>query len=227
MIKMYDLVTGYCYRNNSPTINGNIDKGNVIAVIGENGTGKTAFLKTIAGLLPPISGKLKFNNINDQYDISYLPQKKNIDRNFPITVFDVVSMGCWPKIGFFKRINYYQKCLIWQALKIVKLINLSNHNINNLSGGQIQCMLFARILVQQSSLILLDEPFQGIDAITCKILMNSIIQFTKNGSTVIIVCHDEIFKFKQNFSKVLLLTHTTSSWKYINNLYINDKNTAN
>lgn len=211
MIKIHNLVTGYYGQNISPSINGNIIKGSTVAVIGSNGTGKSAFLKTLAGFLSPISGKLEFNSKN-KFNISYLPQKKNINYHVPITVFDVVSMGCWPKINFFKRIDHCQKCLIWKALEKVRLINLLNRCIDSLSEGQIQRMLFARILVQQSPLILLDEPFQGVDKFTCDILMQSIYQLQKMGCTILVVLHNEAITAKY-FSKILLFTKNTSIWK--------------
>lgn len=210
MIKIHNLITGYRGQKINPSINGDIVQGNMIAVIGPNGAGKSTFLKTLAGLLPPISGKLEFKK--SKPSISYLPQKKNIDYNFPVTVFDVVSMGCWPKINFFKKIDYNQKCLIWNALEKVNLVNLLNQHVHNLSGGQIQRMFLARILVQQSSLILLDEPFQDLDKSTCKTLINSMNKFQKIGCTIIAVLHNEKITSKY-FSKILLLTKSTSTWK--------------
>lgn len=210
MIKIHELTIGYYKNSIGPTISGNIMPGNMIAVVGSNGIGKSTFLKTLSGLLPPISGKLEFKN--NRLAISYLPQKKNIDYNFPITVFDVVSMGCWPKINFFKKITHHQKSLIWQALETVKLIDLLNQNIDSLSGGQIQRMLFARILVQKASLILLDEPFQGVDEITYEILINSIKQLQQIGSAIVIVLHDQKL-ISQYFSHTLSLTQSISIWK--------------
>lgn len=209
MITLNNLVLGYHHKKISPIINGIITQGSMIAVIGSNGVGKSTFLKTLAGLLPPISGHLKFKK---KISISYLPQKNNIDYYFPITVFDVVSMGCWPKTNFFKKINYYQKCLIWKALEKVQLTDLLNQHINNLSVGQFQRMLFARILVQESLLVLLDEPFQGIDKTTYGILIHSINQLKHIGCTIIATIHDTKYISKY-FSKILLLTQSTSIWK--------------
>lgn len=210
MIKINNLVTGYYGHSTSPSISGNIIQGSMIAVVGPNGIGKSTFLKTLAGLLPPISGELEFKK--NKFSISYLPQKNNIDYYFPITVFDVVSMGCWPKINFFKKINYHQQCLIWQALEKVKLVDLLNRCVDSLSGGQIQRMLLARILVQKSSLILLDEPFQGIDKMTCEILISSISQLQQIGCTIIAVLHDKKLTSRY-FSQVLSLTQSTSIWQ--------------
>lgn len=210
IISMHDLLIGYYGQKISPMITGSIPKGSIIAVLGSNGIGKSTFLKTLAGLLSPISGRLTFHK--NKLSISYLPQKKNIDYYFPITVFDIVSMGCWPKISFFKKINYYHRFLIQKALKKMGLINLVDKFIDNLSGGQIQRVMFARILVQRSSLILLDEPFQGIDSITCDTLIHSIVELQQIGCTIIVALHDEKFITKY-FSKILLLTHTKNIWK--------------
>lgn len=121
-------------------------------------------------------------------------------------------MGCWPKVNFFKKLNYKKKCLIRNALKEVNLLNILHQQINNLSGGQIQRMLFARILVQQSSLILLDEPFQGIDQVTCNTLIQSINNLRKKGCTIIIVLHDYQF-ISQYLSCILSLNQFNSTWR--------------
>lgn len=200
---------GYLGQKIGPSITGYISKGSMIAVTGSNGIGKSTFLKILARLTIPISGKLEFKQ--NKFSVSYLPQIKNIDYSFPVTVFDVVSMGCWPRIGFLSKLNIYQQNLIWKALEQVKLLDLLNRDINTLSGGQFQRVLFARILVQKSSLILLDEPFQGIDAFACKMLMRSIIRLNQYGSTIIVVVHNDKFIVKY-FSKILLLHRYSSIW---------------
>lgn len=211
MIELHNLIAGYQGKPSTPLINGKIVKGSMLAIIGPNGIGKSTFLKTLAGLLPPTSGELKFKKQIKSY-ISYLPQQNNINYNLPITVFDVVSMGCWPKINFFKKLNHYEKHLIWNTLQEVDLLNIYNYNINRLSGGQIQRMLIARILIQQSSLILLDEPFQYIDKTTCNTLISSIDNLRQKGSTIIMVVHNYKFISKY-FSNILLLNQFSSIWQ--------------
>lgn len=206
-----NLIAGYYGCNISPMISGYINKGSMIAVVGPNGIGKSTFLKTVAGLLPPISGKLEFGNLG-RPKISYLPQIKNLDYCYPLTVFDVVSMGCWPKINLFKKLSYYQKILICRALKTMQLSRLLHRYIGDLSGGQFQRMLFARVLVQQSPLILLDEPCQGIDQKICSIMMHAVSQLCKNGCTAIMVLRDEKL-IEKYFSSILVLTCSYSIWK--------------
>ncbi|ADV33453.1 ABC transporter (putative manganese transport system) [Candidatus Blochmanniella vafra str. BVAF] len=212
MMVIHNLIAGYFNRNVTPMINGYIKRGSILTVVGSNGVGKSTFLKTLAGLLPPNSGNLEFLKVEKPRIIGYLPQKKNIDCYFPVTVFDVVAMGCWPRINFLKRINDEQKYLIWKALKKVKLLNLMHRCVHSLSGGEFQRMLFARILVQQAQFILLDEPLQGIDQETCEIFLSSINQMSQYGCTIVIVLHDNQFASKYLVYDTLLLTQSNSIW---------------
>ncbi|WHL25043.1 MAG: ABC transporter ATP-binding protein [Candidatus Blochmannia vicinus] len=210
MMTLYNVIAGYYGRNVSPSVSGRIKYGSMIAIVGPNGIGKSTLLKTLAGLLPPISGTLAFGK-RGKPRISYLPQDKTIDYHFPLTVFDVVSMGCWPRINLLKRLNRRQKIVIWRSLEQVKLLDLLNQYIENLSGGQVQRMLFARILTQQASLILLDEPFQGVDKNTCKIMIRSVNLLCRRGCTVIAALHnDELVT--EYFPNILSLTHSCSIW---------------
>lgn len=212
MIILDNMTVGYFGRKVSPVIHGYIKKGSMIAIVGANGSGKSTFLKTLSGSLPPISGRLDFGEFG-RPSISYLPQVKRLDYCYPLTVFDVVSMGCWPKISLFAKLDYYQKIIIWSALRKVQLLSLSNQFIKNLSGGQFQRMLFARILVQQASLVLLDEPFVGIDVNICNVMINAVSELCKHGCTVVIVLHDDRL-VDRYFSNVLRLTSTCSLWKF-------------
>ncbi|URJ25131.1 metal ABC transporter ATP-binding protein [Candidatus Blochmannia ocreatus (nom. nud.)] len=205
MIKLYNLITGYNTNKIGVSITGCIKPGSMIAIVGPNGIGKSTLLKTLAGLLPPISGSLELSNKTNPLSISYLPQKITIDLNFPLTVFDVVSMGCWPGICLIKKLDKKQLAIIWRSLKQVKLLNTLNQYISNLSGGQVQRMLFARVLVQKSSLILLDEPFQGVDLDTCNMMISAIKKLCKFGHTAIVVSHDIKF-INKHFSDIFLLT---------------------
>lgn len=211
MITLNNLIIGYYKHKINIVLNGYIKKGSMIAVVGANGTGKSTLLKTLIGLLPPISGRIQFGKLGRPI-ISYLPQIKIIDSCCPLTVFDVVSMGCWPKLSLFSELRYYQKIKVCRALKTVKLLNLLRQYVGSLSGGQFQRMLFARVLVQQASLILLDEPFQGVDKSICKIMIRSIIQLCNQGCTVIVVSHD--YKLvARYFSTILMLTDSYGVWK--------------
>ncbi|AGC03330.1 ABC transporter family protein [Candidatus Blochmanniella chromaiodes str. 640] len=211
MMTLYNLIAGYCGRNVSPSVSGRIKYGSMIAIIGPNGIGKSTLLKTLAGLLPPVSGRLEFGK-KGRPRMGYLPQNRNIDPYFPLTVFDVVSMGCWPRINLLKRLNQHQRAVIWRSLGQVKLLDVLNQYIETLSGGQVQRMLFARILAQQASLILLDEPFQGIDINTCKIMIRAVNLLCRRGCTVIAALHNNNEFITEYFPNTLLLTCSRSIW---------------
>ncbi|QOI10809.1 ATP-binding cassette domain-containing protein [Blochmannia endosymbiont of Colobopsis nipponica] len=203
MIKLKNVSIGYCGYAISSFLNHYFKLGSMTAVVGNNGSGKTTLLKTIAGKLPPVSGRIEFCVENEFYT-SYLAQCPDIDRQFPITVFDVVAMGCWPKIGLLSNIDYFQQKIIWDALLQMKLIHLYHKNIAYLSGGEFQRVLFARLLVQHASLILLDEPFNNIDKQTCDLMMSIIGKLNQQGCTIIMVVHS-CYYISKYFSDVLSL----------------------
>ncbi|WP_159714924.1 metal ABC transporter ATP-binding protein [Blochmannia endosymbiont of Camponotus nipponensis] len=210
MMTLYNLIVGYYGRNVSPSVSGRIKHGSMIAIMGPNGIGKSTLLKTLAGLLPPIAGRLEFGK-KGRPRMSYLPQDTTIDHHFPLTVFDVVSMGCWPRTNLFQKLNWHQRAVIWRSLEQVRLLDVLHQYIENLSGGQVQRMLFARILVQQASLILLDEPFQGIDINTCRIMIRAVNLLCKRGCTVIAALHNHEL-VTEYFPNTLSLTCSCSIW---------------
>lgn len=190
MITLHNLVMGYQGQGiGVPPLNGCFVNGTMTAIVGANGSGKSTLLKTLAGLLPPVNGTLSFSYAS-QLRIGYLPQQAEMDRQFPLTVFDVVAMGCWPAYSLLRRFNRAQQTAIWQALMRVGLEVLAHRSISTLSVGQFQRMLFARLLVQETPLLLLDEPFSGIDKPSCGLLMTLIEQLHRQGRTVIVVLHD-------------------------------------
>ncbi|MGF1827553.1 metal ABC transporter ATP-binding protein [Vibrio splendidus] len=204
MINIKNLVTGYSYSPVSSPINIEIKQGSMTALIGINGCGKSTLLKTLAGLLKPQSGEVSYTG-RSRPQIAYLPQQADLDRDFPLNVYDVVSMGCWPKRNLWKRIKHQDHQNIEQALKKVNLAHLANASISELSGGQFQRMLFARLFVQQALILMLDEPFSGIDAETSELLIRLIQQLNQEGHTIIVVLHDNesVANF---FPESLLLT---------------------
>lgn len=189
MIEFLNLVVGY---QNTPVvgaISGEINTGTLTAIIGPNGAGKSTLLKTVCGTIQPISGEIRFatNRVNN---IAWLPQQSNIDRDFPINVFEVVSMGCWPSKSLFRKLSTVDLNKVNQALEQVGLLDLKHTSIGLLSGGQFQRMLFARLLVQDAPLMLMDEPFVGIDEETQDLLLKIIIDLHKKGRTIVAVLHD-------------------------------------
>lgn len=210
MIQLTQLLMGYQRQCVTQPVSGTFCAGSMTAIIGANGTGKSTLLKTIAGLLPPIAGELRFaSGIRPR--IAYLPQQSEMDRQFPVNVFDVVSMGCWPSTGLLRRIGAADRARIQQALERVGLSAMPDRPIEALSGGQFQRMLFARLLVQQAPLVLLDEPFTGIDEPTCELLLAVIKQLHAQGQTILVVLHDHV-QVARHFPQTLLLTPEKNLW---------------
>jgi zinc/manganese transport system ATP-binding protein len=214
MISVSQLRVGYDRRAVAMPIDGNFSEGSLTAVIGANGAGKSTFLKTLAGLQPAISGTLSFNAAGKPCSrprLAYLPQQAELDRAFPISVFDLVAMGCWPQSGLFGGINRRSGELVEQALETVGMTSKAHLLVGELSGGQLQRTLFARLLIQQAPLIMLDEPFTGIDSQTTELLLKVIGQWHQEGRTVIAVLHD-ISMVARHFPHVLYLSAQRNIW---------------
>jgi len=161
-----------------------IPKGSLTAVVGPNGAGKSTLLKGVVGSLPPLSGQVSLGAL-ESHDVSYLPQQSEVDRLFPISVYELVSMGLWRDIGAFGRVSHTHRARIKEALAAVGLENFEKRAIGSLSGGQLQRALFARLLLQDSPLVLLDEPFNAIDASTTADLINVVKHWHGEGRTIL------------------------------------------
>lgn len=165
-----------------------IPLGSLSAIIGPNGGGKSTLLKLISGILPLKEGEI--NGVGRGADLAYLPQSKDIDCTFPIHVEDVVAMGLWRRAGSFRKITRQDREEISSALSQVGLSGFEKRNIDALSGGQLQRLFFARVIAQDAKIILLDEPFTGVDGKTIKDLLDIISRWHKTARTVIAVMHD-------------------------------------
>ena len=184
-----DLTLGY---DRSPAVrglNGEIADGSLTAIVGPNGAGKSTLLKGSMGLLRPLEGKVCVGALA-RTDIAYLAQHSEIDRTFPLSVLDLVSMGLWHKVGGFGSLGSDDARRVSEAISAVGLDGLESRPIGHLSGGQLQRALFARLLLQDARLIMLDEPFASIDARTMADLINVIQRWHGEGRTVVAVLHD-------------------------------------
>lgn len=182
-----------------------IPQGIFLGVVGPNGAGKTTFLKSILGLLKPLAGSIKiFDEKNNKKALSYVPQRTSVDWDFPIQVLDIVLMGLYPAIGWFKKPKqeHIDKALF--ALEQVKLLDCAYRPIGQLSGGQQQRVFLARALVQDAEILLLDEPFAGVDMTTEKIIINLLKALRNDGKTIIVVHHD-LQTLAEYFDWLLLL----------------------
>lgn len=205
MIIFSNLQAGYQRQGVTPVIDGQIAAGTLTALIGANGSGKSTLLKTIAGLLPPVSGRCELRL--SRKEIGWLPQRSELEVRFPLTVFELVAMGCWPRCGWFGGITSSLRAEIMQALEAVQMDSFAAAQPATLSGGQLQRVLFARLMLQRSKLWLLDEPFNGIDRQTIALLMSILQQQQQQGTTLVVVLHDNVL-VKRYFQDVIALDTT-------------------
>ncbi|MEM7667620.1 MAG: zinc ABC transporter ATP-binding protein AztA [Pseudomonadota bacterium] len=180
-----------------------IAPGSLTAVVGPNGAGKSSLLKAVAGVLKPLAGDVRLA-ASRQDQIAYLPQQSELDRSFPVSVIDVIGMGLWKEIGPFGRLTCEQKSRIGDVISTVGLDGLETRPVSSLSGGQMQRVLFARLLLQDAPLILLDEPFTAIDMRTLADLLAIIQRWNCEGRTVLVVLHD-LDIVRANFPETLML----------------------
>jgi zinc/manganese transport system ATP-binding protein len=167
-----------------------VHQGALVALIGPNGAGKSTLLKGIMGQVQPLDGQIHLHGI---------------DRSFPITVQELVALGAWKEIGAFGRLQQNHKEQVAYALQQLNLSGFEKRLISSLSGGQMQRVLFARLLVQNARLILLDEPFTGVDSRTTHDLLHMITAWHKQGKTIIAVLHD-LDQVRKHFPECLLLS---------------------
>ncbi|MDO5685979.1 MAG: metal ABC transporter ATP-binding protein [Neisseria sp.] len=178
-------------------------EGEAWAICGPNGAGKSTLLKSIMGLEKCDTGHVVFDGL-ERRDIAYLPQQAEIDRSQPISVFELAATGLWYEIGSFGGLNTAQRSRVQEALRRVGMEDYAQRLIAQLSNGQFQRVLFARMLVQNAKFLLLDEPFTAIDARTTDALLAILSGCLKAGQGVIAVLHDDA-QVRAHFSHTLLL----------------------
>lgn len=186
-------------------LNATIKNNSLLALVGPNGGGKSTLIKCLLGILHPTSGNVVLNT--EKSKIAYLPQVNTMDKSFPINVADTVSMGFWKKNQLHRALDKSQEQALQQVLEKLNLAKLQKSSIANLSGGELQKTIFARIMLQDADLILLDEPFAAIDAATTKELLNLINDWHNAGKTIIAVMHD-LQQVREYFPETLLISKT-------------------
>ena len=209
-ITFRDVTLGYDRHPAVHHLDGEVAQGALLAVVGPNGAGKSTLFRGLAGILKPLSGSIDLGGL-DIRDIAYLPQSVDIDRTFPISVFDLVGTGLWRTTGFFGGMGKPARDKITQALAAVGLNGFENRSIGTLSGGQMQRMLFARALLQDARLIVLDEPFNAIDAKTSADLLTLVRRWHDEGRTVLAALHD-FDLVRAHFPETLLLARGPVAW---------------
>jgi zinc/manganese transport system ATP-binding protein len=209
-LQFRDLTLGYDRHPAVHHLSGAVACGSLTAVVGPNGAGKSTLFKGVVGALKPLAGRIDRNGVKPE-DIAYLPQVAEIDRSFPISVYDMVAMGLWRSKGLFGGIGKSEREAVGRALEAVGLSGFEQRAIGTLSGGQMQRMLFARLLLQDARVIVLDEPFNAIDAKTSTDLLALVRRWHQEERTVLAALHDlEIVR--GHFPEALLLARAPVAW---------------
>lgn len=202
-LSFHKLTLGYEKLPAVHNLEAEIKAGSLTAIVGPNGAGKSTLLKGVTGNLSPIEGKISTAGLKPG-DIAYLPQQSDIDRSFPISVVEIVAMGLWRRIGAFGSLRRGERARVEAAIAAVGLTGLEKRAIGSLSGGQMQRALFARLLLQDAQLVLLDEPFTAIDLNTMSDLIDVIKRWHGEGRTVLAVLHDDE-TVKAHFPQTMML----------------------
>ena len=185
-IEIRNLTVAYGENIALENFNLDIEVGSLMALVGPNGAGKSTLIKTILKFLKQITGEIKINGKT----LAYVPQRNSVDWDFPTTLFDVVEMGCYGRVGFFKRVSTEEKQKVLKAIEQVGMLDFKDRKISELSGGQQQRAFIARALVQEADIYLMDEPFQGVDSTTEKSIVDILKKLKSEGKTLIVVHHD-------------------------------------
>ena len=205
MISLDNLTV--CYRRHPAIhhISGEFSRGSHTAIVGPNGAGKTTLLKAMVGLLPS-TGTVRIAG-----EVAYLPQLTELDRQFPVTVEELVLSGNWRQSGNWRGIDAQARDRVHQALHRLGLGDLAARPISMLSGGQLQRARFARLMIQDAPIVLLDEPFNSIDSRTTQILLGLLEQWHAAGKTLVTVVHD-LGMTRAHFPQTLLLAREVIAW---------------
>jgi zinc/manganese transport system ATP-binding protein len=191
-------------------VSGRFAPGSLTALVGPNGGGKTTLIKAMLGLLRRARGDIRLEGAAPA-EIAYMPQRAELDRTFPISVLDMVQMGHWGRVGWFGRLPAAATRASLAAIAAVGLAEQAHAPIATLSAGQLQRALFARVIVRDSGLIVLDEPFEAVDARTVGELMTLLDGWHRQGRTVIAVLHD-LAQVRARFPEALLLARDVIAW---------------
>ncbi len=170
-----------------------IPSGVLLAIVGPNGAGKTTLIKAILGLVKPAAGQVAICGKpyhEQRHLVGYVPQRGSVDWDFPTSVLDVVMMGRYGALGWFRRPGSHERTLALEALRKVAMEQFAERQISQLSGGQQQRVFLARALVQDAEIYFMDEPFQGVDATTERAIIQLLRELRARGKTVVVVHHD-------------------------------------
>lgn len=185
-IEIKNLTVAYGENIALENFNLDIEEGSLMTLVGPNGAGKSTLIKTMLKFIKQITGEIKINGKS----LAYVPQRNSVDWDFPTTLFDVVEMGCYGRVGLFKRVSKEEKQKVLKAIEQVGMLDFKDRQISELSGGQQQRAFIARALVQEADIYLMDEPFQGVDSTTERSIVDILKKLKSEGKTLLVVHHD-------------------------------------
>ena len=207
-VRLRDVTVRYGRRTALEAVSGEFASGSLTAVVGANGAGKSTLLAAIAGVVRLSRGTV---NCGARQHLAYLPQLAAIDRDYPLTVLELIALGGWREFGAFRSPS---TALRTRAALVAETVGLSGRlarQIGELSVGELQRALFARLMLQDAAVILLDEPFTAVDAQTLSVLLDQVIQWHQEGRTVIAVQHD-LDLVRARFPLTLVLARRCLAW---------------
>lgn len=206
-LELHDLTVSYAKKPVLYGVDVQVPQGALVGIIGPNGAGKSTMIRAIMGLLPLSSGWVKVFDepfAQSRHRVGYVPQREQVDWDFPVNVMDVVMMGRYGRLGWIKRPSREDRRIAEESLDKVGMLPFRNRQIANLSGGQQQRVFLARALAQQSDLYLMDEPFAGVDATTEHAIIALLRELKQQGKTILVVHHD-LTTAREYFDHLLLL----------------------
>ena len=215
-VRINNLTVSYDHHPAVHHLNVSVEQGDWVAIVGPNGAGKSTLLNALAGVITDYEGCIEGLSLES---VAYLPQQAQLDKSFPITVFDLVATGLWQEVGYLNGLSadQYKRCQ--SAVEAVGLMGFESRIIGTLSGGQLQRSLFARVLLQDKPIVLLDEPFNAIDARTLADLTDVIKGWHQKKRTVIMVTHDLDY-VREHCPKSLLLARECIDYGATHNVLI-------
>ena len=209
-VKLCNVSIDYGQQSAVRTLSGELARGALTAIVGANGAGKSSLLKAIVGLVPLQCGSIELGDLK-RSDLAYLPQQSALDRSFPLCVGDVVALGDWRRSGWARAVLSPVRGRVEAALEAVGLPGFAGRTMEELSVGQFQRVLFARMWLQDAPVLLLDEPFAAVDEATTRALLSIMLAWGRQGRTVIAVLHD-LRQVRDNFTHALMLAGEAVAW---------------
>ena len=206
-LELHDLTVSYAKKPVLYGVDVQVPQGALVGIIGPNGAGKSTMIRAIMGLTPLSGGWVQIFGESfekSRHRVGYVPQREQVDWDFPVNVMDVVLMGRYGRRGWLRRVTREDKKIAEESLDKVGMLPFRNRQIANLSGGQQQRVFLARALAQQSDLYLMDEPFAGVDATTERAIVTLLQELQSQGKTILVVHHD-LTTAKEYFDHLLLL----------------------